>query len=194
MQPPFCLLRLKSKRLFLWILGVENACVLHAASGDAGDRTPDFSHAKRTLYHWVTSPTNVTAVTVETLLQLTFIPSQSITNVFPHINYIYYTYTRYMHYSSIIFFSPSLITTSFYSSCQQFLMLIVHSSFVYCLANRAQTQKTYERSSVERLDAWSCWLDNWRVHNVQVQGDTTVQGGKCKSVIQIGRWPAHRFC
>ena len=106
MQPPFCLLRLKSKRLFLWILGVENACVLHAASGDAGDRTPDFSHAKRTLYHWVTSPTNVTAVTVETLLQLTFIPSQSITNVFPHINYIYYTYTRYMHYSSIMIFFP----------------------------------------------------------------------------------------
>ena len=107
MQSPFFLLRLKSKRLFLWILGAENACILHAASGDAGDRTPDFSHAKRTLYHWVTSPTNVTAVTVETLLQLTFIPSQSITNVFPHINYIYYTYTRYMHYSSImIFFSP----------------------------------------------------------------------------------------
>ena len=73
MQSPFFLLRLKSKRLFVCILGDENACILHAASGDAGDRTPDFSHAKRTLYHWVTSPTNVTAVIVETLLQLTLV-------------------------------------------------------------------------------------------------------------------------
>ena len=24
--------------------------------GAAGDRTPGFSHAKRTLYHWVTTP------------------------------------------------------------------------------------------------------------------------------------------
>ena len=28
----------------------------HNISGDAGDRTRDLSHAKRTLYHWATSP------------------------------------------------------------------------------------------------------------------------------------------